>query len=131
MSLFELAVTRRFAAAHRLDGYDGSCSNLHGHTWAVEVKITGKQLDSCGMLLDFKILKKLVDDSIKEFDHHCLNDLECFNGPQGKINPTAENLAQLIYRRVKEALLAHGAAVSPHSVTVWESADAAASYRED
>ena len=129
--MFELTVTRRFAAAHRLDGYNGQCANLHGHTWVVELKVKGKQLDPCGMLLDFKILKKIVDELINDFDHNCLNDLECFNGPQGKINPTAENLAQYIYRKVKEALSEICPGVTPHSVTVWESPDASARYRED
>ncbi|MCL6610053.1 MAG: 6-carboxytetrahydropterin synthase QueD [Peptococcaceae bacterium] len=129
--MFELTVKRRFAAAHRLEGYGGQCSALHGHTWTVEVAVTGRRLDSCGMLVDFKTLKEVIDGVIRQFDHSYLNELGCFNGGQGKINPTAENLAAYIYREIKEALAKINPDVSPGAVRIWESPDASALYRED
>ncbi len=129
--MFELTVKRRFAAAHKLEGYDGKCSALHGHTWTVEVTVAGRRTDQCGMLVDFKILKEMVDGIIRQFDHVYLNDLECFQGPGGKINPTAENLAVYIYGEVKGALSKIGPGVSPLAVRVWESPDASALYRGD
>lgn len=128
--MFELTVKRRFAAAHRLEGYEGQCSALHGHTWTVEVVVTGRRLDSCGMLVDFKTLKEVIDGVIRQFDHSYLNELEYFNRGQGKMNPTAENLAAYIYREVKEALAKINPDVSPGSVRIWESPDASALYRE-
>jgi len=57
-----------FEAAHRLVGYKGKCSNLHGHQWKVKLSITGKTLDNIGMLWDFTNIK-----NIKElFDHKTL-----------------------------------------------------------
>lgn len=128
--MFEITVKRKFAAAHKLDGYTGRCSALHGHTWTVEVAVSGRRLDSLGMLVDFKTLKEVVDGIIRQFDHGYLNELECFNGPAGKKNPTAENIAEYIYRTVKEALLKISQDISPVAVRVWESPDASALYRE-
>ncbi len=128
--MFELTIKRRFAAAHKLEGYTGRCSALHGHTWTVEVTVAGGRLDSLGMLLDFKSIKEMVDGVIRQFDHGYLNELECFNGPGGGGNPTAENIAAYIYRAVKDALLKVSPDISPVAVRVWESPDASALYRE-
>ncbi|MFZ5632224.1 MAG: 6-carboxytetrahydropterin synthase QueD [Bacillota bacterium] len=129
--MFELTVKRRFAAAHKLEGYGGKCASLHGHTWTVEVRVKGERLDECGMLVDFIILKDIIDGIIRQLDHTYLNELECFNGAGGKINPTAENLAAYIYRRVGEELAKIAPGVLPCGVRIWESPDASALYLED
>lgn len=131
LHLYELTVKRRFAAAHKLDGYNGKCANLHGHTWTVEVLVKGDKLDRCGMLVDFGTLKEMVDGIIGHLDHSYLNDLECFAGNNMGLNPTAENLAAYIYRRVREELSGIAPGVRPGGVRVWESPDAFACYRED
>jgi len=128
--LFELTVRRRFAAAHRLEGHAGQCADLHGHTWTVEVLVAGGQLDRCGMLVDFKVLKEVVDGIVRQFDHKYLNQLQCLGTAQ-RANPTAENLAEFIYRGVGEALTRLAPGVAPKAVRVWESPDASATYRED
>jgi 6-pyruvoyltetrahydropterin/6-carboxytetrahydropterin synthase len=130
--LFEISVKRRFAAAHRLEGYGGECAALHGHTWTVEVLAAGRQLDQFGMLVDFKVIKEMVDSIISELDHTYLNDLACFSCRGGKkVNPTAENMAVYIYGRVKEELQKKAPAASVRGVKIWESSDASAFYRED
>ncbi len=126
--MFEITVKRRFSAAHRLEGYIGQCSALHGHTWTVEVTVGGRRLDGCGMLLDFKALKEMVDGIIRQLDHTYLNELECF-GPGGENNPTAENLAFLIFSRIGEELSRMAPGVAPLGVRVWESPEASAFYR--
>lgn len=129
--MFEITVNRRFAAAHRIEGHRGRCAGLHGHTWTVEVTVGGRQLDHCGMLVDFKTIKDVVDGIIRHLDHAYLNELEYFGGVAGKKNPTAENLAEYIYFRVKEELSGIASEASPFSVRIWESPDASALYRED
>lgn len=129
--MFEITVNRRFSAAHRLEGYEGDCAALHGHTWNVEVVVAGDSLDCCGMLVDFKRLKEVVDRIIRQLDHTYLNDLECFSGEGGINNPTAENLARHVYYRVKEDLSLIGPGVLPRAVRIWESPDSSALYRED
>ncbi|MFZ5597247.1 MAG: 6-carboxytetrahydropterin synthase QueD [Bacillota bacterium] len=129
--MFELNVKRRFAAAHRLDGYDGRCSAMHGHTWEAEVGVAGSRLDSCGMLIDFKILKEMVDGIITELDHSCLNEHEYFCGGGSEKNPTAENIAVYIYGKLKEELKKASPDLVLKGVRVWESPEASAFYRED
>ena len=83
-----------YDAAHHLDNYDGSCKNLHGHTYLVEVWVKGNDydLDKAGILWDFGKLKKLT----KEFDH--AGDLTKLMG----INSTAENQCTYFYHKLKE-----------------------------
>ena len=93
-----------FDAAHRLLGYEGNCSRLHGHTWAVEVEITSEEdLDECGMLMDYRAIKMYFKNA---FDHTAILNskdplvplLRDLNLPVTIMegNPTAENLANMI-----------------------------------
>ncbi|MFZ5644354.1 MAG: 6-carboxytetrahydropterin synthase QueD [Bacillota bacterium] len=125
--MFELTVKRRFAAAHRLLGYSGECATLHGHTWTVQVEVSGERLDSCGMLIDFKIIKEMIDGIIAQLDHNYLNDIDYF---RAGVNPTAENLALFIFEKLKERLSGFSDSLSICGVRVWESPDASAYYRE-
>ena len=83
-------------SSHKLIGYKGNCSNLHGHSWLIEVFIKGKpsQMNKIGILFDFSNIKKIKD----KYDHKFLNEIPPFN----KINPTAENICQEIYKQLKE-----------------------------
>ena len=74
-----------FDAAHRLPDYDGKCANLHGHTWKVEVEIKTKALIEDRFVLDFTVLKQIVNT----LDHKYLNDLIEV--------PTAENIAKYFW----------------------------------
>lgn len=109
-----------FDAAHALRNYHGPCENLHGHTWKVQVFLQGNQLNEIGMLEDFKNMKQMLADILKEFDHTLLNDLKAFSLE----NPSSENIAKLIFQRIKNEM---GAI---KKVTVWESPTSAATYWE-
>lgn len=122
--MYELGVKRKFSAAHQLRGYKGKCEALHGHTYQVEVRITAKQLDDVGLAVDFKELKKIIDSLLDSYDHTLLNDVEPFD----KLNPSAENMARVIYETLEKKL---PGAVSLTRVRVWESEDAWASYSKD
>jgi 6-pyruvoyltetrahydropterin/6-carboxytetrahydropterin synthase len=128
--LFKLTVKKDFAAAHRLNNYQGSCASLHGHTWLVEVTVCGEELDECGMLVDFKILKAMLAGIIKPFDHSFLNDLEIFRQNHTEINPTAENLAFYIFQEMKKQLAANYPNTRMQEVMVCESPEASAVYQE-
>ncbi|MDI6785407.1 MAG: 6-carboxytetrahydropterin synthase QueD [bacterium] len=111
--MYEVMVEEYFSAAHYLKGYDGKCSQLHGHNWKVQVFLTSNILDSIGMVIDFKELKELVNIVIDKLDHYCLNDLDIF----AKKNPTSENIAYFIFHELaKEALPGKISKVS-----IWES----------
>ncbi len=60
----------RFSSAHIIHEYE-KCGRLHGHTYAVHVKIFGK-CDEKGIILDFAILKQILRDIINELDHKLL-----------------------------------------------------------
>ena len=87
----KLVKTIYFDAAHKLNDYIGKCSNVHGHTWKVEIGIKVPIVDIKksslfnGILLDFTIIKSIGNT----FDHKYLNDVIT-------INPTAENLSSII-----------------------------------
>jgi len=67
--------TVTFDMAHRITNHKGKCQNLHGHTYRIEVVLEGglvnqKDASDLGMVMDFGMLKKIVDDSIvNKYDH--------------------------------------------------------------
>lgn len=128
--MFELRVRTSFAAAHRLMDYPDKCSRLHGHTWDVEAVVAGPDLNETGMLVDFSVLKRELRDAVAVFDHGYLNELVPFNGQGAGFNPTAENLARHLFHTLKARLAGHRPPVELLCVTVWESPEAAATYRE-
>ena len=123
--MYEVAVTREFAAAHFLRDYNGPCEHIHGHNYLVEVVVRGSKLDDRGLLVDFRDLKAWLDEVIKEMDHTLLNDLPAFDGR----SPTSEAIAEYIYRRVQPRAEAHGVRLA--SVTVWENSRSRATYIPD
>ena len=121
---YTLTVKDHFDAAHALVGYPGECRRLHGHTWDIEVSVSGRELDEVGIVYDFKSLKDDLASIIKDYDHRYLNEVPPFD----TFNSTAENLARVFYERLEEML--------PESITlvevgVWESPIAKLTYRKD
>jgi len=121
--VFKISVTTRFAAAHRLRGYQGACENLHGHNWEVKTTIGTDQLDDIGIAYDFKTLKRQLGEIIDRLDHQFLNEVAPFD----ELNPTSENLAKYIYQSLAKKLPAHCRVVA---VEVAESANYRAIYEE-
>lgn len=78
-----------FEACHHLPFYKGACSRLHGHSYKLEVTVSGMinkdETDpKCGMIMDFKDLKALVKkEVIDKYDHEDLN--EFFDNPTAEI----------------------------------------------
>lgn len=123
--MYELKIQSEFSAAHNLRGYEGECEKLHGHNWKVEASLLAKNLDNIGIALDFKILKKETEKLIKNFDHKYLNDIPPFD----KENPSSENIARIIFKKLSNVLNNENIKIS--KVTVWESERAAATYYEE
>lgn len=123
--MFELDVIREFSSAHCLKGYCGNCSEKHGHNWSVQVFIRSEKLDEIGIAVDFKALKRELDALLGELDHKDLNSIPPFD----KLNPTSENIAMYIYKRLSEKLNGNG--VKVYRIRVGENASSGASYFED
>ena len=109
----KVAVYRKehFNAAHRLNNpaWDeatnqqvfGKCNNphYHGHNYELIVKISGIPDAQTGYVMDMKILSELIQrEVIEKFDHRNLNE-DCQEFEQ--LNPTAENIAIVIYNLLK------------------------------
>ncbi|WP_027124480.1 6-pyruvoyl trahydropterin synthase family protein [Gelidibacter mesophilus] len=103
-----------FNAAHRLFRKEwsdeknaeifGKCSNpnYHGHNYELTVSVTGRIDRETGFVMDMKVLKDIIKDEIEDyFDHKNLNiEVEEFK----TLNPTAENIAVVIYDKIKPKL---------------------------
>lgn len=120
--MYELTVKSHFDAAHALRGYPGECRNLHGHTWDVEVTVSGGTLDEVGIVYDFKALKADLNGVLEAYDHAYLNDIAPFD----VLTPTAENLARVVYERLSVTV---DSRVHVVEVAVWESPIAKLVYR--
>jgi 6-pyruvoyltetrahydropterin/6-carboxytetrahydropterin synthase len=120
--MYELTIKTSFSAAHSLRDYDGPCSNIHGHNWAVEVLLTGNDLQPNGILVDFKDVKKATADVLSRLDHANLNEIAPFD----RLNPTSENLARWIFEEVGKRINKDGLRVS--RVNVSEAETSCASY---
>ncbi|MDD3534933.1 MAG: 6-carboxytetrahydropterin synthase QueD [Candidatus Cloacimonetes bacterium] len=120
--MYLLKVTDSFAAAHRLCGYEGACSNLHGHNWKVRVGIACNELDEIGMALDYGIIKSILGEILAMFDHAYLNDLPLLKGQ----NPTSENLARIIFEEMAEGLKPYPARIC--EVEIYESEKSSVVY---
>lgn len=120
--MYELTIKTGFSAAHRLRDYEGPCSKVHGHNWAVEVVITGKELQSNGILLDFNDVKKATSEVLTGLDHTNLNE----TAPFDKLNPTSENLARWIFEELGKRL--NSATLRVSRVNIREAETSCASY---
>jgi len=111
-----VAVFRKehFNAAHRLHNpvWDdeknkrvfGKCNNpnYHGHNYDLIVKVIGEPDPETGYVIDLKMLSDLIKENVlKKFDHKNLN---LDTGEFKNLNPTAENIAKVIYKILREKI---------------------------
>ena len=84
-----------FEAAHQLPiPTAGKCQRIHGHTYKLEISITGEVDSETGMIVNFSDLKAIVNrDIIEKFDHTFINDY--------MVLPTAEIMGDWIWERIK------------------------------
>lgn len=137
--MYYLKASASFDSAHFLHGYEGKCSNIHGHHWIIEGKFSGeclqKEGNHRGMLLDFGDVKKAVRELAENYDHaliyeeHTLRPntaeallSEGFLLISVKFRPTAENFARCFFEKLYE----RGLPVV--GVTVYETPDNCAAY---
>jgi|SRR5215471_5148665 len=141
MSEQTILIKHNVEMGHRLSLQPGSkCYQLHGHSWWVEVEITGEVTES-GMILDFALVKRIVRTYLdNHFDHHmCLNE----NDPLVKelplevqhnwgivqipMDPTVENMARHWGYWIEESFGNN----YQYYVKVWEASTNAATWRSD
>lgn len=89
-----------FEAAHRLPSVPQGhkCGRLHGHSFTIEIHISGEVDSTSGWVMDFTQIKEAFTPLFEQLDHHYLNEIE------GLENPTSENLARWIWQRLMPRL---------------------------
>jgi len=87
-------------AAHRLPQVPPGhkCARLHGHSFRIEIHVTGEPDPTLGWVMDFADLKVAFQPLYDQLDHHYLNEIE------GLENPTSERLARWIFQRLQPSL---------------------------
>ena len=129
-------VTREidFCYGHRLLNYAGKCRHLHGHNGKAVIALEAPALDPLGMVMDFSEVKRVIGRWIDDhLDHKMLLHRDDPVIPelrrQGEafveldVNPTAENIAKLIFDR------AVSLGLPVVEVTLWETENSFATYR--
>lgn len=117
--MYTLQTNASFDSAHFLKGYQGKCSNIHGHRWTIEVTVASDEVEEDGqikgMIVDFKTLKNDLKDLADAFDHKFIIEEgslkektkealfeEEFAIVELPFRPTAENLAKYFYEKMEE-----------------------------
>lgn len=136
-----------FEAAHALHNYDGKCSRLHGHSYQLFVTVIGTpetdpDSPKLGMVMDFGLLKKIVNEEIiDKYDHSVvLSEAADLQGVDSN-NQMFSNVIIVPFQPTCENMLIHFASKIqprlPEGVELWnlklyETADSYAEWcRED
>ena len=96
----EIFKTFTLESAHRLPNVPPGhkCARLHGHSFRVEIHVSGPVDPHLGWVMDFADVKAAFEPLFQQLDHHYLNDVP------GLENPTSENLARWIWQELKTSL---------------------------
>ena len=119
--MYRLRVESEFDAAHKIEGFQGKCARLHGHTYKVEAFFLAKELDSIGVSVDLRTLKEKLVKVTEQFDHSYLNDFKELG------NPSTENLSRFIFQHLKDNLPSE---TTLEKVRVWETPKSWCEYFE-
>jgi 6-pyruvoyltetrahydropterin/6-carboxytetrahydropterin synthase len=96
----ELRKTFQFEAAHLLPRLPKThkCRRLHGHSFQVEIVVTGPCDPKLGWVMDYAEISDAFRPILEKLDHYYLNEIS------GLENPTSENLAVWIWRKLKSKM---------------------------
>ena len=127
--MISITKTYRFEAAHHLPNHKGKCARPHGHSYRVDVTVSGpikvdEGQSDAGMVMDFDDLDSIVKPLIEVCDHHDLNDVLYFR-------TTAERFADWFSYQIRYALEALHSGVDLTEVMVWETEKSRATWRPD
>ena len=124
--MYTLGVDKSFSAIHFLVGGDwGPENRQHAHSYRLELRLEGGDLDRDGFVVDIARLDVEMERQISRFRNKVLNDLPEFSG----LNPSIENFARIFFQGLQHSL--HSERITGLSVKVWEDDKAWVEYRED
>ena len=133
--MFTISRQFTFCYGHRLLNHAGKCANLHGHNGKVKIDLQNSRLNPQGMVADFIDIKNSLGEWIETaLDHRLILEerdplvdlLRNLGEPVLvlPVEPTAENLAKLIYEQAETFNMPVCA------VTFWETEKCAATYKK-
>lgn len=121
---------------HRVLNHEGKCARLHGHRYSAHVTATAEVLDDVGRVVDFGVIKTALGNWVDAtWDHKTMlfsADKQLIDAlPSDHVvvvhyNPTAENIARLLYGQAVTQLSAFGVLIQ--KVRVWETPNCYADY---
>lgn len=138
-------IERKFTLpiGHRLSKHEGRCFSLHGHNFTILVGVKSEFLNENDMVIDFSELNRITKEFLDIFDHATmLNRLKDTDLAEKlkeigtrvllvDYDPTAEKLAELIYKDVESSLEQLYPLVKMDYVTVYENEKSKATYLEE
>ncbi len=98
--MYAIEVQTVFCAAHALR-LEGETEALHGHNFQVTARLTCQKLDAAQTVADFHDIEALLERILRPWSEQNLNQLEAF---QGRVNPSAERIAEWIGMQLQGAL---------------------------
>lgn len=98
--MYTVIIETQFQASHFVRMPSGKIEEPHKHDWHLSVAVKTEQLDENGFAVEFLQLKKIIDQTIKQYDNKNLNELEIFNSNI----PTTELVCKNIHREIKKRL---------------------------
>jgi 6-pyruvoyltetrahydropterin/6-carboxytetrahydropterin synthase len=125
--MFQVGVRNRLRASHFLRGDFGEETQPHEHDYVLEWNCSTMALDENGFSVDIALMEELLAATVGSLDGCLLNDLEFFRERQ----PSVENMARFVHRRLFDALEGRGypvATILQSRIKIWESETAWASY---
>lgn len=144
MATIRLTKEFSFEAAHALDGYDGPCREIHGHSYRLFVTVKGHPVEDpsdpkCGMVMDFGVLKRIVvEEIVSRFDHALVLRAAAQSAPWREAlrerfcnivtvdyQPTCENMLDDFARRIARRL---PTGVELHALRLHETATSYAEW---
>lgn len=144
MAIIRLTKEFTFEAAHALEGYDGACRELHGHSYRLYVTVKGRPSErdddpKQGMVMDFGVLKRIVhEEVVARLDHALL--LRCTPASEALVATLSERFSNIVacdWQPTCENLLADFAAriaprlpegVALHALRLYETATSYAEW---
>ena len=103
-----------FSGAHAVAFTHGGSERRHGHNWRLRVTVSASELDTAGMVMDFAALKAEVKEILAPFEFRDLNETPPFD----RVNPTAEQIASLVFERLQAKI--GNERLRVERVEVWE-----------
>ena len=121
--MYTLGVKREFIARHYLIGGDWGAENFpNSHHYVLELKLTGRELDRHGYLVDILDVEKHLDEIVNYYKDQMLNEKPEFAG----LNPSIEHFARILATSLSEQIKAKN--ITTLQIALWENESAWAAY---